>query len=82
MRDLYNVQVSWSDTRIWLATADVKSCFRTPKLYPGGCGSFGYVFPFMKMFFISTAMVFGYDASARSWEPLQHAIEKNDSSLL
>jgi hypothetical protein len=46
---------------------DVKSCFRIPKLHPDGWGAFWLVFPFMQMFFVATAMVFGYFASANSW---------------
>ena len=69
------MSVSWHHTEIWLATANVKSYFRTLTLHPDGCGVFGFVLPFMKMFFVSTAMVFGYVASANCWEPFCQAME-------
>ena len=75
MTQLYNQRISYPSDEIWLATADIKACFRFPKIHPDVTGAFSFVFPFMGHLFISTAMVFGFILSANCWEPFRRAIE-------
>ncbi len=75
MKHLYNLRISYPHDEIWLATADIKACFRWPKLHPDITGAFGFVMGFLQSFFLMTAMVFGFRASANSWEPFRRAIE-------
>jgi hypothetical protein len=75
MKHLYNLRISYPTEEIWLGTADIKACFRWPKLHPDITGAFGFVMGFLNSFFLMTAMVFGFRASANSWEPFRRAIE-------
>eukprot|EP00956_Cyclotella_meneghiniana_P011404 scaffold15999_cov56-Cyclotella_meneghiniana.AAC.1 len=75
MVQLYNQRISYPSDEIWLATADIKACFRFPKIHPDVTGAFSFVFPFMGHLYISTAMVFGFILSANCWEPFRRAIE-------
>lgn len=71
---LYNTRVSHPDEDIDLATADVKSAHRYPRIQPDLAAAFGFIIRGM-YFFIATAMVFGAKVSATSWEPFRRAIE-------
>ena len=73
--DMYNHRIDDPDKDIWIGTADVKACFRFPKLHPDITGAFSFMMGFMKIFFLMTAMVFGFKSSANSWEPFRRAIE-------
>lgn len=75
MTDVYNIRIDHPGEEIWLGTADVKACFRTPKLHPEITGTFSFMIGFMNCFFVMTAMVFGYKSSTNSWEPFRRAIE-------
>jgi hypothetical protein len=75
MRDMYNMRITWPEEELWLATADIKSCFRFPRIHPCISGAFSFVFSFLGLCYITTAMVFGYVASANCWEPFRRAIE-------
>ena len=75
MTDVYNIRIDHPGEEIWLGTADVKACFRTPKLHPDITGTFSFMIGFMNCFFVMTAMVFGYKSSTNSWEPFRRAIE-------
>jgi hypothetical protein len=73
--DMYNLRIDDPEREYWIGTADVKACFRFPKLHPDITGAFSFMMGFMKIFFLMTAMVFGFKSSANSWEPFRRAIE-------
>eukprot|EP00956_Cyclotella_meneghiniana_P044908 scaffold342465_cov169-Cyclotella_meneghiniana.AAC.1 len=73
--DIYNLRISHPNTELYLALMDITSCFRWPKFNPEAAGAFCYSIGFMNLLCITTAMVFGYIASANSWEPMRRAIE-------
>jgi hypothetical protein len=58
--DIYN-------TRVSLGMADIKACFRFPKIHPNSTGAFGFMAG--GYYNLATAMVFGSTTSASSWEP-------------
>lgn len=70
---LYNIRVSYPDSDILLGMADIKACFRYPRIAPDLVGAFGFMA--MNLYFLATAMVFGSTVSANSWEPFRRAIE-------
>ena len=70
---VYNLRVSFPDEPIFLALADVKACFRYPRIHPDLTGAFGFLAG--KCFCLATAMVFGHISSSPSWEPFRRAIE-------
>ena len=76
MTAMYNTRADYEDEEIWIGAADIKACFRYPRIHPDVCGAFSYVIDFMGFFFVSTAMVFGFAASANCWEPFRRAIER------
>jgi hypothetical protein len=65
--DIFNTRVSHPNDVILLGMADIKACFRFPRIYPNLTG----VFRFMAggYYNLATAMVFGSTTSASSWEP-------------
>ena len=75
--DLYNLRVSYPDDPILMALADVKACFRYARIHPDLTGAFGFYAD--KYYCIATAMVFGSNTSATSWEPFRRAIEAMSS---
>ena len=39
---IYNMRASFPDTPIFLALADIKACFRYPRIHPDLTGAFGF----------------------------------------
>ena len=70
---IYNLRVTYPLEVILLALADVKACFRFPRIHPDLTGAFGFLAD--GFYNLATAMVFGSNASATSWEPFRRAIE-------
>ena len=70
---IYNMRVSYPSLDILLAMADVKACFRFPRMHIDAAGAFG--FKVKNLYFLATSMVFGSNTSATSWEPFRRAIE-------
>ncbi|KAL7524047.1 hypothetical protein ACHAXR_000415, partial [Thalassiosira sp. AJA248-18] len=70
---LYNMRISFPRTEILLGLADVKACFRHPRIHPDLAGAFGFLAD--GYYCLATAMVFGSTTSAPSWEPFRRAIE-------
>ena len=70
---LYNMRVSFPYSDILLGMADIKACFRYPRIAPDLVGAFGYMA--IDLYFLATAMVFGSTVSANGWEPFRRAIE-------
>ena len=73
LTDIYNTRISFPDATILLGTADIKACFRFPRIHAYLTGAFGFIA--RGYFFLTIAMVFGSIASASSWEPFLCAIE-------
>jgi hypothetical protein len=71
--DIYNTQISHPTATILLGMADIKACFRFPRIYPNLTGAFGFMVG--NYYNLATAIVFGSTTSASSWEPFQQAIE-------
>ena len=71
---LYNLRISFPEEVIYLALADVKACFRFPRIHPDLTGAFGFLVH--DFYCLAVAMVFGSNTSASSWEPFRRAIEE------
>jgi hypothetical protein len=71
--DIYNTRISYPTAMILLGLADVKACFRYPRIHADLTGAFGFIAD--ELYNFATAMVFGSTASVSSWEAFQRAIE-------
>jgi hypothetical protein len=71
--DIYNTPISHLTALILLGLADVKACFRYPRIHAYLTGAFGFIAD--ELYNLATAMVFGLTASASSWEAFRQAIE-------
>ena len=76
---IYNLRVSYPKLPILLALADIKACFRFPRIHPDLTGAFGFLAA--NLYFLAIAMVFGSNTSAACWEPFCRAIEALSKSL-
>lgn len=73
LTDLFNLRISHPTEQILLALADIKACFRFGRIHPDLTGAFGFLAG--GFYNLATAMVFGSNTSATSWEPFRRAIE-------
>jgi hypothetical protein len=73
LTDIWNARISNPSAILLLATADIKVCFRYPRVSPDLTGAFGFLA--VGFYFLATAKVFGSTASCSSWEPIRRAIE-------
>jgi hypothetical protein len=71
--DIYNTRISYPTATILLGLADVKACFRYPRIYADLTGAFGFIAD--ELYNLATAMVFGLTASASSWEAFRRSIK-------
>ena len=71
---LYSLRVSFPEEVIYLALADIRACFRYPRIHPDLTGAFGFMAD--GLYYLATAMIFGHISSSPSWEPFRRAIEK------
>jgi hypothetical protein len=71
--DIYNTRISYPTSMILLGLADVKACFRYPRIHTDLTGAFGFIAD--ELYNLATAMVFGSTASASSWEAFRQAIK-------
>jgi hypothetical protein len=71
--DIYNTSISYPTATILLGLADVKACFRYPRIHTDLTGAFGFIAD--ELYNLATAMVFGLKASASSWEAFRQAIK-------
>ena len=71
--DIYNTRISHPYIVILLGMADIKACFRFPRIHPDLTGAFGFMAG--GFYNLATAMVFGSTTSASSWEPFRRGIE-------
>ena len=65
--DIYNTRISFLDAPILLGTANIKACFRFPRIHANLTGTFGFIAG--GYFLLAIAMVFDSIASTSSWEP-------------
>ena len=70
---LYNLRLSFPNEVIFLALADIKACFRFPRIYPDLPGAFGFLAD--NLYCLATAMVFVSNTSASSCQPFRRAIK-------
>ena len=73
LTDIYNWRVSFPDSTIFIALADITACFRFARIMADITGAFGFMAD--NLYFLSTSHVFGSNTSASSWEPLRRSIE-------
>ncbi len=71
--DIYNTRISYPTATILLGLADVKACFRYPRIHADLTGAFRFILD--GLFNLATAMVFSLTASASSWEAFRQAIK-------
>jgi hypothetical protein len=71
--DIYNTRISYPTAMILPGLADVKACFRYPRIHADLTGAFGFIAD--KFYNLAMAMVFGLTASASSWEAFRQAIK-------
>ncbi len=71
--DIYNMRISFPTATILLGLADVKACFRYPRIHADLTGAFNFIAD--ELYNLATAMVFGSTASASSWEAFRQAIK-------
>ena len=65
-RQIYNTRASFPFAIILLALADIKTCFRFPKIHPDLTGAFGFVIN--KFFYLAVTIVFGSNVLSSCWE--------------
>ena len=70
---IYNLRVSYPEASILLALADIKACFRFPRIHPDLNGAFEFLIS--NFYCLAVAMVFGSNTSSSCWEPFRRAIE-------
>jgi hypothetical protein len=71
--DIYNTCISYPTATILLGLADVKACFRHPRIHADLTGAFGFIAD--KLYNLATAIVFGSTVSASNWEAFRRAIK-------
>jgi hypothetical protein len=71
--DIYNTRISYPTATILLGLADVKACFRYPRIHADLTGAFSFIAD--GLYYLAMGMVFGSTASASSWEAFRQAIE-------
>jgi len=71
--DIDNTRISHPYVIILLGMADIKACFRFPRIHPNLTDAFGFMAG--GFYNLATAMVFRSTTSASSWEPFRRGIE-------
>jgi hypothetical protein len=71
--DIYNTLINYPTAMILLGLADIKACFRYPRIHADLTGAFSFIAD--KFYNLVTAIVFSLTASASSWEAFRQAIE-------
>ncbi len=67
--DIYDTRLSNPTATILLGMADIKACFRFPRIHPDLTGAFGFVVD--GYYNLATATVFRSTTSAPCWEPFR-----------
>jgi hypothetical protein len=73
LMDIYNMRISYPTATILLGLADVKVCFRYPRIHADLTGAFGFIAD--ELYNLATAMVFGSTALASSREAFRQVIK-------
>ena len=73
LRHVYNIRASFPNLDILLAMADIKACYRFPRINVDLAGAFGFLS--IDYYHLANSMVFGSSVSAPSWEAFRRAIE-------
>ncbi len=68
-----HTRISYPTATILLSLANVKACFRYPRILSDLNGAIGFIAD--ELYNLATAMVFGSTASVSSWEAFRQAIE-------
>ena len=68
-----DLRASHPEASILLALAEIKACFRFPRIHPDLTGAFGFLIN--NFFCLAVAMVFGSNTLSSCWEPFRRAIE-------
>jgi hypothetical protein len=71
--DIYNTCISYPTATILLGLADIKACFRYPRIQADLTGAFNFIAN--ELYNLATATVFGLTASASRWKTFRQAIE-------
>ncbi len=71
--DIYNTRISYPTAMILLGLADIKACFRYPRIHADLTGAIGFIAD--KLHNLAKAMVFSLAASVSSWEAFRQAIK-------
>jgi hypothetical protein len=71
--DIYNTRISYPIATILLGLADVKACFRYPRIHADLTGGFDFIAD--QLYNLTTSMIFGSTATASSWEAFRQAIK-------
>jgi hypothetical protein len=71
--EIHNTRISYPTSTILLGLADVKACFRYPRIHTDLTGAFNFIAD--ELYNLATAMVFSSTASASSWEAFRQAIK-------
>jgi hypothetical protein len=78
--DIYDMCISYPTATILLGLADIKACFRYPRIHTDLTGAFGFTSD--ELYNLTTAMLFGLTAPASSWEAFRQAIKALTKVLL
>ncbi len=78
--DIYNMRISYPTAMILLGLADVKTCFRYPRIHADLTGAFSFIAD--ELYNLATAMVFDSTKSVSSWEAFRQAIKALTKFLL
>jgi len=73
LHQIYNLRISYPESDILLAMADIKACYRYPRIHVDLAGAFGFLS--IDYYHLANSMVFGSSVSSPSWEPFRRAIE-------
>jgi hypothetical protein len=71
--DIYNMRISYPAATILLGLADIKACFRYPRIHADLTEVLSFIAE--ELYNLATAMVFGSTASASSLEAFRQAIK-------
>jgi hypothetical protein len=71
--NINNWRVRYPDKIIYLALADITTCFRFPRISADVTGAFGFLAK--DLYFLSMSHVFGSNTLASLWQPCRRAIQ-------
>ncbi len=78
--DIYSKRISYPTATILLDLANVKVCFRYPRIHTELTGAFGFIAD--ELYNLATSIVFGLTASASRWQAFRQDIKALTKFLL